>query len=93
MVRVKASYQRHGFAWLSGAALFGLVLAKLPARKKIVKVDAKGQRLREAPKMAKAGLIFGALKLAFDLSKPLLADWISQRATAYAQGAAQKRDP
>ncbi len=83
LARVKGSFRRHGLAWMSGAALFGLVLAKLPARKKIVTVDPKGRKLRDAPKAATAGIILGVLKIVFDLSKPWLADWVARRATGY----------
>jgi hypothetical protein len=85
LARVKGSFRRHGFAWMSGAALFGLVLAKLPARKKIVTVDSKGQKLRDAPKAATAGIILGVLKIAFDLGKPWLAEWVARRATGFAE--------
>ena len=37
--RAKASFENHRSAWLSGAAIFGLLLSKLPARKKTVFVE------------------------------------------------------
>ena len=78
--RVKSSYRRHGLAWLGGAALAGLVLAKLPARQKIVEVDTRGQKLRDTSKAATAGLLLGLLKIAFDLGKP----WLAERLASYA---------
>lgn len=84
LAKVKASYRRNGVAWLGGAALLGLVLAKLPARKKIVTVDPKGRKVNDSQKnAATAGLLLGALKIAFDLSKPWLVDWVARRAAGF----------
>ena len=75
--RAKASFANHRSAWLSGAALFGLLLSKLPARKKTVFVEpATGA----TGKLATAWSLF---KFASGLAKPFLGDlaakWIAAR--------------
>ena len=37
--RAKLSFEKHRPAWLGGAAILGLLLAKLPARKKTVFIE------------------------------------------------------
>jgi len=91
IAQVKKSFRRHGLAWLGGAALTGLVLSKLPGRTKVVTVDRKGQRVQDTKKAATAGLLLGVIKIAFDLAKPWLAGWISERAAQYAGGGAGQR--
>lgn len=76
--RAKVSFEKHRSVWLSGAALFGLLLSKLPARKKTVFVEhATGA----TGKLATAWSLF---KFASGLAKPFLGDlaakWIAARA-------------
>lgn len=89
---VKRSFRSHGLAWVGGATLLGLVLAKLPARTKTVTVDRAGRKFRDAPKAATAGLIVGALKIAFDVGKPWIAGWLSRRAATFAGDYAARGD-
>ncbi len=75
--RAKASFENHRSAWLSGAAIFGLLLSKLPARKKTVFVE---QATGATGKLATA---WGFFKFASGLAKPFLGDlaakWIAAR--------------
>jgi hypothetical protein len=85
LARVQRSFRRNGFAWVGGATLLGVLLAKIPARTKTVTVDPRGRKLRDTPKAASAGLLLGVLKIAFDLGKPWIAGWLSRRAASYAE--------
>jgi hypothetical protein len=76
---VQRSFRRNGFSWVGGAALLGVLLARLPARTRVVTVDRRGQKVQDTRKAATAGLTLGALKIAFDLAKPWLVGWISRR--------------
>lgn len=68
--RAKESFRRHKPAWLSGAAIVGFVLSKLPSRKKTVFVErATGKVLGAAGKL---GAIFSVAKLAINFARPLL---------------------
>ena len=75
--RAKESFAKHKPAWLGGAALFGLLLSKLPARKTTVFVgQASGAT-------GKLGAVWGVLKFAGGLAKPFLGDlaakWLASR--------------
>ncbi len=76
--RATESFQHHRPAWLSGAAIVGFVLSKLPSRKKTVFVErATGKILGAAGKLGgvgKIGAIFSAAKIAIDVARPLLAE-------------------
>ena len=70
--RAKESFKRHKPAWLSGAAIAGFVLSKLPSRKKTVFVEqVTGNVLGAAGKL---GAIFSAARFAINLAKPVLAE-------------------
>ena len=70
--RAQESFQRHRPAWLGGAALVGLVLSKIPSRKKTVFVErATGKALGAAGKL---GTVWSVAKLAFDIALPLVGD-------------------
>src|SRR4051794_27453342 len=63
--RAKRSFTKNPLPWLGGAALLGLLIARIPKRtKKVVTVFPK----KEAPveKAGKMGLVLGALKIGLD---------------------------
>lgn len=70
--RAKASFQKHRPTWLGGAALLGLVLSKLPTRRKTVFVErTTGKAIGAA---AKLGFLWPAVKMAFDLALPVVSE-------------------
>ena len=70
--RAKENFKRHKPAWLSGAAIFGFILSKLPSRKKTVFVErTTGKVLGAAGKL---GAIFSAAKFAINFARPLFSD-------------------
>jgi len=74
--KLRSSFSQHKLAWLGGAALLGLVLVRPSRRnKKAPSSPATGSVARSA----RVGLLIGALKLAFDLSKPLLTSWATNQ--------------
>lgn len=71
----KQSFHRNKVAYIGGATLFGLLLSKLPARRKKVYVERKSKEpLKEAEK---AGILLGLLQFLFKLSRP----WLTSLAT------------
>jgi hypothetical protein len=82
--RIETAFQRHRFAWLGGATLLGVIIAKLPARTKKVVVDRQGRKQSTEEKAVKAGLLITVLKIAFDIARPALTKWVAQRVAAYA---------
>jgi hypothetical protein len=84
--RVKGAVMKNPAVWVGGAALFGALLAKLPARRKKVLVTADGKTAKLGV-AGKTGLLLGALKIAFDLARPSLAKWAGQRVADYMDSA------
>ena len=76
--RATESFQHHRPAWLSGAAIVGFVLSKLPSRKKTVFIErATGKALGAAGKIGafgKIGALYSAAKIAIDVARPLLSE-------------------
>ena len=83
--RVKGAVLKHPAAWIGGATLFGILLAKLPARRKKAVVTDNGKPAKLA-RVGMTGLLLGALKIAFDLSRPALAKWAGRRVSDYMDG-------
>jgi hypothetical protein len=70
--RAKESFKHHRPAWLGGAAFVGLVLSKLPSRKKTVFVErATGKALGATGKL---GAIFSTAKFVMTVAAPLFSD-------------------
>jgi len=90
VARLNLSFRRHGLVWLTGAALLGLLLTWLPRRKKAVLHSSR----KPAPetKAVKAGLLLTALKIAFDIGRPVLTKWIAHQVTAYTEGRPHPRN-
>ncbi len=75
--RAKESFEKHRPAWLGGATFLGLLLSKLPARKKTVFVErSTGQTIGMAGKM---GALWSAAKFAAGIAKPFLGEIAGQR--------------
>ena len=88
--RAKNAVMKHPAAWVGGATLFGVLLAKLPVRKKKTSIQHGGVEAKMVS-AGKTGLLLGALKIAFDLSRPALAKWASQRVADYMDGTKNDR--
>ncbi|MEQ1861024.1 MAG: hypothetical protein ABMA13_13900 [Chthoniobacteraceae bacterium] len=68
--RVRRAVSGNLFVWIGGAALLGVVLAKMPGRTRKVYVDGDGRRVKSS--VAKTGLLLATAKIAFDVARPLL---------------------
>ena len=86
--RVRRNFKKNAFAWVGGALLVGVLIAKLPRRSRNAPADtAKNDAL---PKAGAAGLLLAGGKMAFDLLRPILIKWLVQRATPYAEDMAAR---
>ena len=75
--RTRESFGRHRTVWIGGATLLGLLLSKLPARRKTVFVErTTGKAIGAAGRL---GLAWSAAKLAVDLARPFLSEFASGR--------------
>ena len=80
--RAKSAVLKHPAAWVGGATLLGVLLARLPARRKKTAAKHRGAEA-QIVSAGKTGLLLGALKIAFDLSRPALAKWAARRVADY----------
>lgn len=79
--QLKRSYARHRTAWLGGAAITGWVLARLPARKKKVKIYVDRKDDRKLKETARAGVLFGIAKLLFSTVRPAVTAFAAKKIT------------
>lgn len=72
--RLKRSFHANRTAWCGGAAVFGLLLSKLPSARRKVVIHAP-----PAAEAGKAALALTALKFALNFTKPALFGWVKDR--------------
>jgi hypothetical protein len=85
---LKHSFHEHKAAFLGSATVFGLLLSKLPARKKKIYVERKG---KEAIKeVEKAGLWLVLLQFLFKTFRPALTSLLAKQVTDFVK--ARSRD-
>ena len=79
--KIRENLSRFRGVWLGGAMLLGLVIAKLPARTKKVPVpiSPSSKAEKSVKKVGLAGLGLTVLKMIFDLGRPFLLRWLTQR--------------
>ena len=92
--RAKNAFKKSPLPWIGGAALVGLIIARLPGKKTTKVVVARKSKEPAIETAGKAGLILGALKIAFDFARPTLLNWATQRFSDYvAKGQTQDFRP
>ncbi|HSI15594.1 MAG TPA: hypothetical protein VK961_26345 [Chthoniobacter sp.] len=93
--RARRAFKTHPAVWIGGAVVIGLLISRLPLGRNKVTVVAprKGKKHEETvDKVEKAGLLLGALKIAFDLAKPTLMGWATRKMADYFE-AGNRRGP
>jgi hypothetical protein len=80
--KARRAFSQNPAIWIGGAALFGLAFSRWLGRPKKVVVDRRGKTAPLA-KAGKAGFMLGMLKIAFDLTRPALTGWLTQRVADY----------
>jgi hypothetical protein len=88
---LKRSFEHNKAAYVGGATVFGLLLSKLPARKKKIYVERKtNERVKD---VEKAGIWLVLLQFLFKTFRPMLTSLVANQLTAYvkSRGEAGKR--
>lgn len=86
----KASFHEHKSAYIGGATLLGLIISKLPARKKKVYVEKKSGKSKETIKEAeKAGIWLVLLQFLFSTLRPVLTKFLSKQVTNFVKSRAR----
>src|SRR3954462_12809380 len=89
--RVKRSFQRQTGVWITAAVVVGALLIVLPARRKVVQVDARPRKKGKQPKLVEAGFALGALKFAATLLKPMIISFVTKKMKGYTGGSYSER--
>jgi hypothetical protein len=89
--KISSSLKKNRWIWLGAAALFGLVITQLPRRTKKVAVPVRGKKKEGVERAGAAAILLSALKIAFDVGKPLIVAWASKRVKRAAAAAEARR--
>jgi hypothetical protein len=81
--RVRGNFQKHALAWVGGAVLVGVLIAKWPRRSR--KESGRPGKNGALPKAGAAGLLVATGKIAFDVLRPVLVKWLASRAAPLAE--------
>jgi hypothetical protein len=76
--KFRRSFRKQTGSWITAAAAVGAVIALAPMRRKKVYVDAKNPR-RSDKKLMQTGLAMAALKLAGNLARPVIMEFVKNR--------------
>ena len=71
--KLQRSFHANRTVLISGAAVLGLLLSRLPGRRTKVVIQSP------AAQAGKAGLVLSALKFGLNFAKPALVGWITDR--------------
>jgi hypothetical protein len=78
--RARRAFARHPAVWIGTALILGLVISRLPIRRKKAAADVPRKKVEPTiEKAGVAGLALGVLKVAFDIARPALTSWVTRR--------------
>jgi len=84
---LKHSFEHNKIAYVGGASIFGLILSKLPARRKKVYVERKtNERVKN---VEKAGIWLVILQFLFNTFRPMLTSLVAKQVTEYVKSRAE----
>ena len=84
--RIKRSFRQRPGTWVGAAVAVGALVILLPARKKVVEIEAKVPRRKKDSKgkILEAGFAIGALRFAATLLKPVVVSFVTRKLRGYA---------
>jgi hypothetical protein len=80
--KFRRSFRQQTVSWLSAAAAVGALIALAPMRKKKIYVDAKSGR-ESQKKLVETGFALGLLKIAANLARPAVVEFVKTRLTDF----------
>src|SRR5438067_4890857 len=78
--KLRRLLRQHTVYWLTAAAAVGALIALAPMRKKKIYVDAKNSR-KSKKKLVETGFALGMLKIAANLARPVIVEFVKNRLT------------
>jgi hypothetical protein len=76
--KFRRSFRKQTGSWMTAAAAVGALIALAPMRKKKIYVDAKS-RDNGKKKLIETGFALGVLKIAANLVRPMVVDFVKNR--------------
>jgi hypothetical protein len=80
--KFRRSFRKQTGSWMTAAAAVGVLVALSPMRKKKIYVDAKSSR-KTKKKLVETGFALAVLKIAANLARPVIVDFIKNRLTDF----------
>lgn len=78
--KFRRSFREQTVSWLTAAGAVGALIALAPMRKKKIYVDAKNSR-KSQKKLVQTGFTLAALKIAANLARPVIVEFVKNRLT------------
>ena len=88
--KFRRSFRRQTGSWMTAAGAVGVLIALAPMRKKKIYVDAKNSR-KTKKKLVETGFALAVLKIAANLARPMIVDFIKNRLTDFGGQSRRKR--
>src|SRR5438874_11851648 len=80
--KFRRSFRKQTVSWLTAAAAVGTLIALAPMRKKKIYVEAKNCR-KSKKKLAETGFALAVLKIAANLARPVIVEFVKKRLTDF----------
>jgi hypothetical protein len=88
--KFRRSFRKQTGSWITAAGAVGVLIALAPMRKKKIYVDAKNSR-KTKKKLIETGFALAVLKIAANLARPVIVDFIKNRVTDFGGQSRRKR--
>jgi hypothetical protein len=82
--KFRRSFREQTVSWLTAAGAVGALIAFAPMRKKKIYVDAKSGR-RTKKRLAQTGFALAVLKIAANLARPVIVEFVKNRLTDFGE--------
>jgi hypothetical protein len=90
--KFRRSFRRQTGSWMTAAGAVGVLIALAPMRKKKIYVDAKSGR-KSQKKLVETGFALALLKIAANMARPAIVEFVKNRLTHFAVHSRGSRKP
>jgi hypothetical protein len=88
--KFRRSFRKQTVSWITAAGAVGVLIALAPMRKKKIYVDAKNSR-KTNRKLVETGFALAVLKIAANLARPVIVEFVKNRLTDFGGQSRRKR--
>jgi hypothetical protein len=87
--RIRRSFQRQSFTWITAAVVIGALWAIRPARRKEASALPQHSR-KQGSRFLEAGFLLGVLKIAANILKPVAVNFLKKKVSEYGSTSPRK---